>query len=114
MESSSMGAHTMKPSTVESAAVEESMCSGVRAADSAKVPCCCHVHAVADMGSRMAGEPSRMKIMSHRMGGASVYNGSTVRNERMMVLRNPALMPIVSPMIPTPTIAAALANTQSH
>ena len=113
MESSSMEPSAMKTSTVESAAVEESMCSAVRAAESVKVSCRCHVHAVADMGSRMAGEPSRMEIMSHRLGGASVYNGSTVRNERMVVVRNRAVMPIVSPMIPTPAVTAKPAKTEA-
>jgi hypothetical protein len=104
----------MKTSSVESATVEESMCSGVRAAESAEVPCRSHVHAVAGMGSRsMPGEPSRMKIMSHRMGGTSVYNGSTVRNERMVVVRNRAMMPIVSPVIPTPAVTAKRANTEA-
>ena len=103
----------MKTSTVGSAAVEESMCSGVRAAESTKVPCRRHVHAVAHMGSRMAGEPSRMEIMGHRTGGASVYDGSTVRNERMVVVRNRAMMPIVSPMMPTPAVTAKPANTEA-
>jgi hypothetical protein len=54
-----------------------------------------------------------MKIMSHRMGGTSVYNGSTVRNERMVVVRNRAMMPIVSPVIPTPAVTAKRANTEA-
>lgn len=103
---------------VDASAVEEGMCARVRASESGKMSCRCRAHAVADVGSRMPGEPSGMQIVTHRMDGASVcdvsvYDVSTVRNERLVVVHNPAVTPIASPVIPTPAIAAEPANAET-
>jgi DTW domain-containing protein YfiP len=107
---------TVKSSAMESTAVEEYM--------SARVPCRCCMQAMSCMGRRMPGETSavrvakvvavhssRMKIINGRVAAVSIcdvsiYDGSTVGDERLVVIYNRAMMPVASPVVPTPTVAS--------
>jgi hypothetical protein len=106
-----VGATTMEPTAVRPTAVEEDM--------GARVPRRSCIQPVSRMGRRMPGEASaisvgkvatvhasRMKMINGRMTAISIYDGSTVGDERLVVIFNPAMMPIASPVVPTPTVAS--------
>jgi hypothetical protein len=59
----------------------------------------------------VAGHSSRMKIISGRVTAVSIYavsiyDSSTVGVERVVVIYNRAMMPVASPVVPTPTVTS--------
>jgi hypothetical protein len=101
----------MEPTAVRPTAVEEDM--------GARVLGCSCIQPVSRMGRRMPGEASaisvgkvaavhssRMKIINGRMTAISIYDRSTVGDERLVVIFNRAMMPIASPVVPAPTVAS--------
>jgi hypothetical protein len=100
----------MEPAAVRPTAVEEDM--------SARVPRRSCIQPVSRMRRRMPGEASavsvgrvaavhssRMKMISGRTTAISIGDGSTVGDERLVVVFNCAMMPVASPVVPTPTVA---------
>jgi hypothetical protein len=116
VETTTVGTTTVGTTAVKSAAMEEYM--------SARVPGRCCMQAMNRVGRRMPGETSavsvakvvavrssRMKIINGRVTAVSIYaisiyDGSTVGDERLVVIYNRAMMPIASPVVPTPTVAS--------
>jgi hypothetical protein len=106
----------VKSAAVKSAAMEEYM--------SARVPCRCRMEGMSRMGRRMPGETSaarvakvvavrssRMKIINRRVTAVSIcdvsiYDGFIVGDKRLVVIYNRAMMPVASPVVPTPTVAS--------
>ena len=105
----------MAPAAMESTAVEEYM--------SARVPCRCGMEGMSRMGRRLPGETSaarvakvvavhssRVKTIKGRVTavsiyGISIYDGSTVGDEPLVVIYNRAMMPVASPVVPPPIVA---------
>ena len=111
MKPTAVEAATVAPAAVKPAAVEKDM--------GARVPRRSCIQPVSRMGRRMPGEASaigvgkvaavhssRMKMISGRTTAISIYDGSTVGDERLVVIFNPAVMPVASPVVPTPTVAS--------
>ena len=111
METTTMRPTAVKPTAVRPTAVEKDM--------GARVPRRSCIQPVSRMGRRMPGEASaigvgkvaavhssRMKMTSGRTTAISIYDGSTVGDERLVVIFNPAVMPVASPVVPTPTVAS--------
>jgi hypothetical protein len=48
---------------------------------------------------------SRMEIIAGRVKTVAIYDASTMRDERLVVVDGPATMPIASPVVPTPAEA---------
>jgi hypothetical protein len=66
------------------------------------------MRAAGGVGRSMPSEPLAVKVATAaviRMKAVSVYGGSTVGDKRMMVVLNRAVMPVASPVIPTPAVA---------
>ena len=110
MKPTSVASTTMETTTMRPTAVEKDM--------GARVPRRSCIQPVSRMGRRMPGEASaisvakvaavhssRMKMINGRMSAISIYDGSTVGDERLVVIFNPAVMPVASPVVPTPTVA---------
>ena len=110
VEAAAMKPTAVVPTTMRPTAVEKDM--------GARVPRRSCIQPVSRMGRRMPGEASaisvakvaavhssRMRMINGRMSAISIYDGSTVGYERLVVIFNPAMMPVASPVVPTPTVA---------
>jgi hypothetical protein len=51
------------------------------------------------------GHSSRMDIIAGRVETVAIYDGSTMRDEALVVVEGAATMPITSPVVPTPAEA---------
>jgi hypothetical protein len=116
VETTTVESAAMETATMETATVEEDMGARVRGR-------CC-MQAMSRMGRRMPGETSavrvaqvvaahssRMKIVNGRVTAVSIcdvsiYGGSTVGDEPVVVIYNRAMMPVASPVVPTPTVTS--------
>jgi hypothetical protein len=90
--------------------------SVTRPAGGAGMPCRRRMQVAARVGRRMPGETpainmvavghsSRMEIIAGRVETVAIYDGSTMRDEALVVVESPATMPITSPVVPTPAEA---------
>jgi hypothetical protein len=120
METSSVGAPAMeegmgsRDSSMARSAGGDGMPCRRRMQVAARVGRCMRV--TAHVGRRMPGETpainmvaavhlSRMEIIAGRVKTVAIYDGSTMRNEALVIIDGPATMPITSPVVPTPAVA---------
>jgi hypothetical protein len=116
----SVKAPAMESSAVGAPAMEERVgsrnSSMARPAGGAGIPCRRRMQVTARVGRPMpAGTPaikmvavvhlSRMEIVVGRVKTVAIYDASTMRDERLVVVDGAATMPIPSPVVPTPGVA---------
>jgi hypothetical protein len=106
-----MEAATVKPSVMNRSAVKPTSmeeCMGASVSRRRRV------QVARQVGYRVPGEASAMKVTTLSAYIVAVNDISSVGNERMVIVRSPAMMPVASPMVPTPAKAGKRPNAESQ